>query len=331
MEISLLQSDVLHPETGHQSVKSRPIKPEGREFYLRSGFLLDNGRDRMLAINLMRVAASRYPNDQQILWRLGNLLAKAGKNEEELLIRQHLYKTANSFTTTTALGYCLYRRKNFEEALAIFFESLSLQREDCRINFDLFLKMGICCLQVKDIDGAEEYFHKALLLDRRKSNIFVCLGTLEFQKGNFRQAHGYFHHAIELDKTAEKAWVGIAMIHLKLGDYELGVANLKRALDLDSGNRTALHLLCSWGRSGIGKTELCERIYSYLYMNSEDSEMSLVIVQFLCEIRRNDLALLEILKNFILNPQSKEWQTLFTAIHETMDVPASRQEEKVAS
>ncbi len=285
-----------------------------REFYLNCGRTLDNPKDRRLGINLLRLAASRFANDFQILWCLARLLAKEGLLSEEVKIREFLYKATFSFEACVALGFCLYRMKEHESSLAYLLESLSLQREDSAITFEIFKRIGTCSLHVKDVEGAEEYFHKALRLNRRDADLFVRLGTMEFQRENHHKSLEHFEQALLLDRKCEKAWVGIGMNHLKFGDYDLGVANLKMALDINPLNRTAVHLLCAWGRNIVKKSELNRTLVRYLADFHDDSEMSLLLVQGLCEEKNTQLAFLESVKSLVFHTQNKEWGQIYDAL-----------------
>ncbi len=309
------QAPVRGAELSHGiSVPENGQTERSREFYLNCGRTLDNSRDRKLGINLLRLAASRFTNDLQILWCLARLLAKDGQSNEELRIREFLYKATFSFEACVALGFCLYRMKEYESSLAYLLESLSLQKEDGPINYEIFKRIGTCSLNVKDVEGAEEYFHKALRFHRRDADLFVRLGTMEFQREEHQKSLEHFEHALTLDRRCEKAWVGIGMNHLKFGDYELGVANLKRALDINPANRTAVHLLCAWGRNIVKKADLNAALIRYLAGVHDDSEMSLVLVQGLCEERQIEMAYLESIKNFVLHDQNREWGQIYDAL-----------------
>jgi tetratricopeptide (TPR) repeat protein len=69
---------------------------------------------------------------------------------------------------------------------------------------------------------AEPLLNQLLLLDTRNPEIFQMLGTIYYDRGQFKKAIKTFQRALEIDPTYTDASVGLSIILNDLGRYEEG-------------------------------------------------------------------------------------------------------------
>lgn len=76
---------------------------------------------------------------------------------------------------------------------------------------------------------SEPLLNQLLLLDARNPEIFQMLGTIYYDRGQFKKAIKTFQRALEIDPTYTDASVGLSIILNDLGRYEEGRAIFESA------------------------------------------------------------------------------------------------------
>lgn len=88
-------------------------------------------------------------------------------------------------------------------------------------------------------DLAVESCNQAILLadknNLKTAEVYIVLGLIQQQKGNYRKAKKSFLKAIELDDSRDKAYRELALTYQSLGDSVRAEAMLKKAIQLKPG------------------------------------------------------------------------------------------------
>ncbi|RME14217.1 MAG: hypothetical protein D6797_09345 [Bdellovibrio sp.] len=144
-------------------------------------------------------------------------------------------------------AHAYYDEKKDQEALDLYFKVLEKVQEDIPHLFDVYKNIGNIYLRNKDVEAAEEFYHRAYVMNSESDILLVNMGTLEIQRENYEKAKELFRLALTKDGRNEKAWIGLALVHRHYGDLDLSWANLMSALDQDPENETAYQLFIDWG------------------------------------------------------------------------------------
>jgi tetratricopeptide (TPR) repeat protein len=134
----------------------------------------------------------------------------------------------------------------------------------------------------------------------------VNLGTLEIQRGETNLALERFRSALSVNPKNDKAWVGLALVHNMMGDFVLAQANLENAIDCNPRNQTAVHLLASWSVRDSKYDFGIEALENYLSLVDFDQDMSMLLIHLFCLSGRLDLALFEIERFLLWQPDHKD-------------------------
>lgn len=288
--------------------------------YLRNAQLLMKHREYTLAMNLLRQASNKDSKNPQTLDLLATCLERAAKVEEALIARKALAQIDFGFDSLYKYATALYKTGKDQEALEKYYEALAVLTEENVHLFELYKNMGNIFVRQGDFDGAEEYYNKAYTLNAQSDVLLVNFGTLEVQRNDFEKSLYCFRKAVEINPENDKAWVGLAMVHNQLGDSDLAWANLESAIDINPQNRTAVHLAANWGLRDSKVQKAIEALQSYLSCVEDDEDMSLVLINLFCSVGQLDVALLEMERVLLWNPDHQEVRKLKKQILNTQKV-----------
>lgn len=282
--------------------------PRGAELavLLRNARVLEENGERGLALNMLRVACSWAGDTPAYLAQFAGVLQRAALHEEELRIRSRLADVLCDFEALMEKARCLQDLKRDEEAMNAYYEALALLRDEDPRVFEVYKNMGNIFVRRGDFEGAEEFYNKAHIVKSDSDTLFVNFGTLEVQRGDFEKARQAFRRAVELNPDNDKAWTGLALVHNEFGDHDLACANIERAIDLNPANRTAVHLAAHWAVRDLQPQRAIPWVQDYLACAEGDDEMSLVMIQLFCAIRRYDLARLEVERARAWSPERED-------------------------
>lgn len=275
---------------------SLPVLEKGADVLLQH-------KERQLALVLLREAMNR---DSRSISTLRKLFSLMKVDEWTLVEREKLAETLCD-TTKQAADTVIYAKIQYEKgdldrALDLYFDAAAqITNEDGSV-FEIYKDIGNIFVRMNDLDGAEEYYHKAYALHPDSDLLHVNLGTLEIQRQDWGTARDRFRSALSLNAKNDKAWVGLALAHYHLGDVDLAFANLGNAVDICPANRTAVHLMAAWGEKHMRYPEAIEALQSHLGEVSFDEEMSLALIHLFCLRQEYGFALLEIERVLLWNP-----------------------------
>lgn len=278
--------------------------------YLKNAQLLMKHKDFSLALNLLRQASNKESTNPLTLNLLATCLEKLSRVDEALFARKALVKADYGFESLFNFATTLYKLNRDQEALDKYYEALAVLTEENVHLFELYKNMGNIFVRRGDFDGAEEYYNKAYTMNPESDVLLVNFGTLEVQRNDFDKSLYCFRKAVEFNPENDKAWVGLAMVHNQFADTDLAWANIETALDINPQNRTAVHLAANWGLRDGRTNKAIIALQEYLGVVEEDEDMSLVLINLLCSAGHMDLALLEMERVLLWNPEHSEVREL---------------------
>lgn len=313
-EVGLYESEVRSEATEIQALaKAAPtgsLSVAVFELMRNAEVLIRSGESR-LALNLLRVASNKDPRNVLVMKRLVTALEACGKYEEALVIWKNLMRYDYSFESSYGHAQCLYKLERDDLAIQAYYDCMSIVTSEKPELFEVYKNVGNILVKQGDFEAAEEYFNKAFNMNKKSDVLLVNIATLEYQRQDMEKSLFGFRQAIEQNPKNDKAWVGLALLHHKMGDVDLSLANLEKAIDLNGSNRTALLLFAAWAESQEYKCKAAEAIQSYLAATESDSEMSLVLIQLLCQTHQEKNAEIELYRSYIMDPGNERLSHLY--------------------
>lgn len=268
--------------------------------------LLSKHKEPTLAFALCLNELKLNPNNSQWLVNALEILPKISHEENspaKLAILLELARVRKDFQSFSQLGHFHYQTGNYNEAFDWYEKAIAELVYDQSLLFEIYKNMGNICVQDRDFDAAEDFYHKAWTLKSDSDLLQVNLGTLAIQKNNLNEALERFRNAVELNGSNDKAWVGLALAHSEMGDFQLAVANIENALDINPRNRTAALLAAKWCQRDFRISWGIQVLEEYLAAVDCDSELSLVLVHLFCLQGERELALLELERLLLWEPK----------------------------
>lgn len=306
-----------HPRSeSTNSANATPAAPTGSlsvevfELMRNADVLIRSGESR-LALNLLRVASNKDSKNVLVLRKLAVALEICSKFGEALKIWSNLMKFDYGFESSFGYAQCLYKLEKDDEALQAYYDCMSIVTLERPELFEVYKNVGNILVKQGDFDAAEEYFNKAFNMDRQSDVLLVNIATLEYQRQDLEKSLFGFRQALQQNPRNDKAWVGLALLHHKMGDVDLSLANLEKAIDLNGSNRTAILLFSAWAESHDSKAKAAEAIQSYISANEMDSELSLVLIQLMCQTHQEKNAEIELYRSFIMDPENERLSHLY--------------------
>jgi len=173
--------------------------PDRADFWLLEAAAYDQRGDTAKAVDVLEQAVAKWPEDAELIYRLGVAQERAGKRAEALaamektLVLDKDYPDAQNF-----LGYTLAEEgRNLDRALALVQSALN-QNPNNSFYIDslawVYYKMG-------KKDKAWEEIRRAVALGPPDPTIWEHYGDIAKALGDKREAAKGYRKAMELDKT----------------------------------------------------------------------------------------------------------------------------------
>lgn len=287
---------VIEFESESQQIANVPALFGGAE-------VLVQNQEGELALVLLRQAMAEDSFHVSSLRKIYQLLPGGEWTfAERTAIAETLSSTTNLASDTLRLAKLEYEKGDLARSLDLYFQAASQIREEDRTVFEIYKDIGNIYVRQGDFEGAEEYYHKAFALDPDSDALHVNLGTLEIQRQDWGTARDRFRFALGLNSRNDKAWVGLALSHYHLADVELAFANIEKAIDLSPANRTAVLLLAGWAEKHDRVEQAVGALQDFLGEVSFDEDMSMALIQLLCQQKNYVFARFEIERTLLWNP-----------------------------
>lgn len=306
--------DPLPDEAVKVVAETSPSK--SAQLVLNASLLSQHGEPNLARV-LLQEALNLDSRNVHAIEKLFSLVPATSQHlNERLLLAKARQSMAPSSESAVALAKLLYEQNELEAALELYFQAAGEISEENATVFEIYKDIGNIYVRQKDFDGAEEYYHKAFALNPDSDTLLVNLGTLEVQRENWALAQGRFRAALNVNPKNDRAWVGLAITHENLGDLELAFANLINAIDLNPLNRTAVHLLAVWSQKYQRLEEAVNALQTYLSKSDYDEEMSLALIELLCEKKDFRSARLELERVLCWSPERSDLLELEARLEE---------------
>jgi len=247
------------------------------------------------------------------------------KNSDQLIrIYQQLALVEPIFANLIMLANCYYKRGEDQLAYAAYSEALSIAPDLTDSNketfFEIYKNCGAILTRDGDFPGAEEFFHKAFVINPQSDQLLVNLGTLEIQMNEAKHAVDRFREALEINPKNDKAWVGLALIHYSMGDVQLALGNVENAIELNPKNRTAVHIFANWCVKEEKIHAAIERLQNFVSLADYDEEMSLLLIHLMCMVNQIKAAQIECERVFSWNPKSEKIAEIYQEVQRQSEI-----------
>lgn len=120
--------------------------------------------------------------------------------------------------------------KDYASALSHYESALRVNTKSA----DLYNKMGIAELQLKDRPAARKDFLRALKLNPQFFAPLNNLGVLDLLDRRYKPSINYFKQALALDETNAHTHLNLASAWMGIGEVDYAMTEYARALELDS-------------------------------------------------------------------------------------------------
>jgi tetratricopeptide (TPR) repeat protein len=120
--------------------------------------------------------------------------------------------------------------KDYESAIYHYESALRVNSKSA----DLYNKMGIAELQLKERGLARKYFSRALKYNSQFFAPLNNMGVLDLLDRRYRSAVGYFKQALALDESNAHTHLNLANAWMGLGEVDYSMNEYARALELDA-------------------------------------------------------------------------------------------------
>lgn len=120
--------------------------------------------------------------------------------------------------------------KDNAAAVSDYMAALRVNRQDA----ELYNKLGIAELQLKEYGLARKDFAQALKLDPKLTSAVNNLGVIALLDKRFKQAIVYFKSALAMDETVASTHLNLAEAWMGQGEIDYAMTEYGRALELDA-------------------------------------------------------------------------------------------------
>lgn len=177
------------------------------------------------AIDGLGKALQLDPSSPQIMLYKARAFRDLGRHqEEEGVYRAILTTRPNFWPAYNELGWILYRQSKYKEAADAFAEGSAVAP---RVAL-LLTNLGSMYLLLKRTKEAEDAFHRSL--DRGPNELaYLNLGSIAFEKRDYRKALKYYGEARDLKPKNDQNWHNIADCYFVLGERQLAIENYATA------------------------------------------------------------------------------------------------------
>lgn len=156
------------------------------------------------------------------------------ENEPELVSKHYkaaLLANPDFSAARNNYGVFLCQQGEYEEALS----QLQMVTKNYRYpkRFQSFENMGLCYLELKELDNAKKAFKRALELNINQPRSLMEMADLSFEEGAYRESSFYLQQLgkLKVPPTPRKLWLEIQLSRVqgnknKLASLELALRNL---------------------------------------------------------------------------------------------------------
>jgi tetratricopeptide (TPR) repeat protein len=138
--------------------------------------------------------------------------------------------SSHAVVTAETRGDLARLHNNYDTAISYYMAALRATPNSP----DLYNKMGITELQLKDRSAASKYFKLALKYDHRNAHALNNLGAVAYLNRKYNLAIRYYKDALALDEEDASFHLNIAEAWMSSGQTDRAMTEYARALELDA-------------------------------------------------------------------------------------------------
>jgi len=118
---------------------------------------------------------------------------------------------------------------NYENALSCFLKVLKIEKGD----YELYLNLGHCKLQLMDFNNAVIYYKKAMEFDQMQGDPWFFTGKIMEAQEKWLEAAHFFRKATQIETEKDHFWGHLAGAEHKLGNINAAQESYEQALLLN--------------------------------------------------------------------------------------------------
>lgn len=259
-----------------------------------------------LATALLAKELQQNIHDNELVLKLGLEYLDNSNFEASKACFLELKKSTNSFESHFYLGKCFEKLNDTESALGFYLDSLLISTINMKLLFEAYKNIGNLYLKEKNIDIAEDFYHKAYALFPESPQLLVNLGTLEMQREDSSRAIERYRKALCIDPQFSPAWVGLALSYHQFGDLEISWASLLKAIEYDNKNSTALLLFAKWCTKHNAIEIALNHLMNFFDLGEFDTSLSLAFVELCIQNNKFYLARIELERALLWDPKQPD-------------------------
>lgn len=204
----------------------------------------------------------------QYLYCLGNALEHLDDSEGALLIYEKvLAHQVNCIDALLAKGNILMNKLRFAEAVPCFYKLLELHTH----NSEIYNNLGLCLMQLNNLELAEVFFEKAVNLKVKNADYAYNYGIVLLKNGYFEKAIDIMSKHIAEERAEFFSLLGYC--YSSLENYQESLFYYKKALLIaPSQQENLVNLACIYARMGENEKAL-EILKKLLRVNPYDAHL----------------------------------------------------------
>ena len=196
----------------NKSIKLKKMKTDKEKIYN-----LFNNQKFDQVEKLLEKIDFKNNTDIDYFFLYGIILAKKGKYEEAIYYFQKTLKfNKNNYDSNFNLGGCYQGLFDFNMAIHHYSICTKLEPK----SFQPYFQLGICYKQMREYEKSIFNLDIAKNLEKN-SKIFIALGNVYREIGNFDEALDYYKKAISIDKEPFDAQLLVANLEIDKGNLEI--------------------------------------------------------------------------------------------------------------
>ena len=167
--------------------------------------------------------------------------------EKYLLNFLKFFPFPNSFYN---LGQIYLKMEAYGKAIESFNNTLKIDKKYYQ---SIFYK-GVCYAKLKNFTDAIKAFEELLKIVNpvEQAKVWVNIGSVYTEQGNYNKAINCLNNAIEIDKTDFKLWYNLGLAYQNQGEISKSIESFDNAIDINE------HNFLIWENKGISHTLLKE-------------------------------------------------------------------------
>ena len=186
------------------------------------------------AVVQYRSALERAPRNAFARYLLG--LAYYYKGHVDLAVAEYGRAIKIKPTFTDAYlnrGLAYFYTGQLEKAVETYQQAIEMGSDSPKSLGPVHRNLGMAYVRQGKISDAEQMYQKALEIDPDYSEVFVSIGNLEFNRGDYEKAIANYRKAVEGNGKDASAHLKLGLAYYNTQNFEDGAGHLEKAVDLD--------------------------------------------------------------------------------------------------